>query len=351
MDPVRVLVLGAGNMAGSHAKAFVENPQAELVAAVDVNEAGLADFGERFGVSRLFTDLDEAIAWGGFDAASNVTPDNIHHATTMKLAAAGKHILCEKPLAPSHEEAWEMTRAVESAGLVNLVNLRYRALPECAEAARLVAKGAIGTVRHVSADYLQSWLVGNQWGDWKTEPRWLWRLSTGHGSTGALGDVGVHIIDAALFVSGLFATGLGCRLRTFHKAPGDRIGEYELDANDSFIITMDLEGGGVAMIQSSRSATGYANAIHIEVFGDRGGLRVAFEKEEASLHICAGGDVNDQTWRPVTCPPASIIYDRFIDAIANGSEHQPDFRRAARVQNLLDLAVESDREGRVLSVE
>ena len=94
-----------------------------------------------------------------------------------------------------------MTEAVEARGIVNMVNLRYRGLPVMQMARALVEDGMIGEVRHIDAGYLQSWLVGTHWGDWRTEDRWLWRLSGAHGSRGALGDVGIHILDFASYVA------------------------------------------------------------------------------------------------------------------------------------------------------
>jgi predicted dehydrogenase len=115
----------------------------------------------------------------------------------------GKHVLCEKPLATRYPDALAMAEAAAEAGVVNMVNLSYRNVPALQAAARMVAEGAIGPVRHFEASYLQSWLTQPAWGDWKTESQWLWRLSTAHGSKGVLGDVGIHILDYATFIAGL----------------------------------------------------------------------------------------------------------------------------------------------------
>ena len=117
----------------------------------------------------------------------------------IKAANAGKHVFCEKPLAPSFADALAMTEAAESAGLVNMVNLTYRNSPALQQARKMVVAGEIGALRHVEAAYRQSWLVSKTWGDAMSEPQWLWRQSTAHGSTGVLGDVGIHILDFASF--------------------------------------------------------------------------------------------------------------------------------------------------------
>ena len=346
MEKVRIVVLGTGSMASSHVEAFTAHANAEIVAGVDSDPDRLADFGARTGISQGFTALDEALAWGAFDAVANVTPDPVHHATTLQCLAAGKHVFCEKPLAETYADALEMTEAAEAAGVVNMVNLCYRANPAIARAGELVAAGAIGEVRHVAASYLQSWLIGSHWGDWKTETRWLWRLSAAHGSKGTLGDIGIHILDATTLVAGAAASSVHCRLKTYSKAPGDRIGEYSLDVNDSFVMSAELEGGALATIHATRMAPGHANAISISVYGTEGGLELAFDKQAPVLRLCNGEDVNSQTWRQIECLPVPSIYDRFVDAVLAGRNDLPDFRRAADLQNVLDLCIVSDGDGR-----
>ena len=121
-----------------------------------------------------------------------------------RFIEAGKHILCEKPLAPSYPDALEYgRRRPKRRAVVNMVNFTYRNSPALHEAHRLVAKPANwASFRHLEAEYLQSWLVGKYWGDWRTDEKWLWRLSRAHGSTGVLGDVGVHILDFATYCAG-----------------------------------------------------------------------------------------------------------------------------------------------------
>ncbi|MEM8537070.1 MAG: Gfo/Idh/MocA family oxidoreductase, partial [Pseudomonadota bacterium] len=156
---MRLLIVGTGAMARTHAQAFAEMDGAVLVGAVDLNEKALVSFADEFQIEKRFGSLDDAIAWGGFDAACNVTPDAIHHRTTMPLLAAGKHVLCEKPLASNFGDAADMVNAARAAGVVNMVNLSYRNVPAVIAAAQMVAAGEIGAVRHFEASYLQSWLT------------------------------------------------------------------------------------------------------------------------------------------------------------------------------------------------
>jgi predicted dehydrogenase len=271
---VRILILGTGTWAAAHATNFATIPGCRIVAAVDSNAARAQTFCAAHGIPCAFSDLDAAIDWGEFDGASNVTPDAIHHSTTMKLIAAGKHVLCEKPLAPSYPLALEMTEAVEAAGLVGMVNLTYRNVAALQEARRMVASGAIGEVRHVEASYRQSWLVGNHWGDWRTNERWLWRLSSDHGSKGVLGDIGIHILDFATYATSLEPVSVQARLKTFAKAPSDQVGDYRLDANDSAVLSLELANGALGVVHASRFMTGYGNALRLHIFGDSGALEL-----------------------------------------------------------------------------
>ena len=197
-------------------------------------------------------------------------------------------------------------------------------------------------MRHVEAAYLQSWLTQPAWGDWKTETKWLWRLSTSHGSNGVLGDIGVHILDFATHVAGLPVTDVSARLKTFDKAPGGQIGEYTLDANDSFAMHVGLGDAATGVVHATRMATGHLNDLSLRIFGTEGGLDVRFEGGESRLRACLGEARTTGTWSEVTCPPVKTNYERFIDAIRDGGPHLPDFRRGATLQRVLDLAVTSD---------
>ena len=114
-----------------------------------------------------------------------------------------------------------------------------------------------------------------QWGDWRTESQWLWRLSKKHGSNGTLGDVGVHILDFVVYGTDTEIDEVFCRLKAFDKAEGNRIGEYELDANDSFTMTVSFTNGALGVVHSSRWATGHVNELRLRVYGDKGSFEVS----------------------------------------------------------------------------
>ena len=203
----------------------------------------------------------------------------MHKATTLALVAGGKPVFCEKPLALNAGDAMEMTEAAEAAGLVNMVNLTYRNASAIQTARRMVEAGEIGEVRHVQASYLQSWLTGRHWGDWRSEERWLWRLSSQHGSKGVLGDIGVHILDFATYGCAQDIVALGAKMKTFDKAEGGMIDTYRLDVNDSVAMSVEFGNGALGVVHMSRFATGKANDLDLLIHGDRGALKIWAELE------------------------------------------------------------------------
>ncbi len=343
MKKIRLLVLGTGGMAAAHIKHFQADSRVDVTGCSDIDLPRAKKFAAEHKIVNAFGNLDDAIKWGEFDAATNVTPDAIHHPTTMKLLAAKKHVLCEKPLAENFKLADEMATTAEKAGVINMVNLTYRAVAGLQKAKQIIASGEIGEVRHVEASYRQSWLVGNHWGAWDKLPMWLWRLSEKHGSKGVLGDVGIHILDFTTYAIGMMPVSLQARLKTFHKAPGDKIGEYVLDANDSASMIVEFENGAQGIIHASRFMTGYGNTLRLNVFGTKGGLEIENDHDLTTLRVCSGEDVHTQAWRNIVkteTEPGN--YRKFIDAIEAGKNGDPSFRRAADLQKILDACYLSE---------
>lgn len=341
---MRILILGTGGMARQHATLFSEIDGVDVVGGVDVNAEIAREFCEKHNIPNSFTSLDAALEWGEFDAVANVTPDNAHYATTMSCLKAGKHVFCEKPLATDYAKALEMTETAEKAGLVGMVNLTYRNVAQIHKARELVLSGEIGEVKHVEASYLQSWLVQPAWGHWDKEHQWLWRLSSAHGSNGVLGDVGIHILDFAVFGAATELENVFCRLKTFHKAPGDKIDDYVLDANDSFSMSVSFANGAIGVVHASRWASGHLNELKLRIYGDKGGVEVIHHSDGSSLRASLGDDVLTGTWRELEVEPVITNYRRFADAVKAGETAEPSFRHAANLQKVLDLSVVADKD-------
>lgn len=347
---MRLLILGTGSMAAHHAKAFAAIEGVELVACADVDIERARAFANSHGISKAYPTIGAALDDEAFDAVTNVTPDAVHHPTTMRALAAGLHVFCEKPLATTFADADEMARTAAARGVVNGVNLTYRNVAALQSAAAVVSAGRLGELRHFEASYLQSWLSQPAWGDWRTEPRWLWRLSEAHGSNGVLGDVGIHILDFLTFAAGSPVAGLAAELGVFDKAPGGRIGEYPLNANDSVTMTATLANGAMGVVHASRFATGHLNDLRLRLYGTKGGLEVTNSGNLGTLRLCEGRDMESATWRDVKLAPVPTTYRRFADAVGGRASMIPDFAVASRLQRVLDGASEAAKAGTRRSV-
>lgn len=338
---VRLAILGTGSMARFHATRFNEIPGCKIVAASDVDLARAEEFAAKYGIPAAFAGAGELFEKADFDAVCIVTPDAFHAPLSLEAIRAGKHVLCEKPLAVTWPDAKRMAAAAKKAGVINMVNFSYRGWPAIQAVAAVVRRGEIGEVRHVEASYLQAWLASKIMGDWRTKPAWLWRLSSKHGSKGVLGDVGVHIVDFATFPAGHLAS-VYCRLKTFPKAPRNRVGEYILDANDSAVLNVEFQNGTLGTIHTTRWCGGHSNRLFLKISGTRGTVEIDSDRTTTGYRICAGKDLDKGAWREVAAPAVPNIYQRFIKSIRTGKQDQPDFARGAEIQKILDACFVSD---------
>ena len=346
---IKLAIIGTGGMANIHAENFAKIRGCRFAAACDVDEARVGEFAARHKIPKVFTSVDDLLKYGEFDAVTNVTPDPFHASISIAALRAGKHVLCEKPLAVCYSDAAKMAKAAREAGVINMVNFSYRNNSALHKARELICKGALGRVMHVEASYLQSWLTQDDWGDWHTNPTWLWRLSTAHGSKGVLGDLGVHLLDFASYPVGELAS-VHCKLKTFHKAPGDVIGEYTLDANDSAVITAEFTNGALGSFRLTRWATGYRNSISLAIYGEEGSLRIDLDRSGTELEICRNKNRKTGPWMPVKCGVVPTLYQRFLKSIRTGVNDQPDFERGAAIQKALDACDKSSRKDKTITL-
>lgn len=342
---IRIGIVGTGGMANAHANAFKKIKGVKLVAACDVDEKRVRDFAERHGIQKTYLDYRELLADPTVDAVTNVTPDAMHCAVAVATCAAGKHILSEKPIATSMPEARKMIAAAKKAGVINMVNFSYRNSSALHAAAEVVRSGKIGRVMHVESSYLQCWLGHAVWGDWRKNPGLAWRLSTKHGSLGTLGDIGCHIFDMTSYLAGEIQA-LQATLRTFKKGvPGEKLGEYVLDANDSFFATLDFTAGGLGTLHSTRWATGYNNSLRCRVFGDKGAVEIDLDRSYDVYRACLGKDADKSVWKDVKAKATPNMYQRFVTSIKTGQNDASDFQNGARIQAYLQAALDSDAAG------
>ncbi len=236
----------------------------------------------KLGWASTETDWKALVARDDVDLVDICTPGDTHAEIAIAALEAGKHVLCEKPLANSVEEAEAMVRAAEASTGLAMVGFTYRRVPAIQLARSLVADGRIGTVRHVRAQYLQDWIADPQ-------APLSWRLDKQKAGSGALGDIGAHIIDLAQFVTGESVTGVSAVLETFVKerpvadsfgglhgtASSTQVGPVTVD--DAAIFLGRMSGGGLATFEATRFAWGRKNAIRLEINGSAGSLAFDFE--------------------------------------------------------------------------
>jgi len=343
-DVVRIGIIGTGGMANGHARRFNEIEGSQVVSCLDLIPERASAFAQKHEIPHVAESIEALL--DRVDAVSVVTPDRFHRAPSLAALAAGKHLLCEKPLSVTLAEAQEMAAAAVRSGRIHMINFSYRESAAFQRAIRLREEGALGALRHVHASYLQTWLSSDVWGSWTREAL-VWRLQASQ-SGGVLGDIGCHILDMATAVAGDVARAR-CTLRTFPKVLGDdEVTEYEgkpLDVNDTAIIELEFTDGGLGVVHTTRWATGHANHLRCEVHGTRGALHFDLDEGYGKIATCLGEAVHRCGWTVEDLAKTPDNYARFITAIQTGKADQPDTVRGAQVQAYLDACERSAVSG------
>ena len=254
----------------------------------------------RLGWEDVETDWRRLVVRDDVDLVDVGTPGDTHAEIAIAALEAGKHVLCEKPLANTVAEAEAMAAAAAAhPDLVAMTGFTFRRVPAIQLARRLVADGRIGVVRHVRAHYLQDWL---------TDPAapFVWRLDRTKAGSGALGDIGAHVVDLAQFVTGESVAGVSAMTETFvRERPLAGGGSAEVTVDDAAVFVGRMSGGGLAVFEATRYAAGRRNRILLEVNGTQGSL--AFELE----------DLNGLSFFDATQPAATAGFRR-IDVTQPG---------------------------------
>jgi predicted dehydrogenase len=344
-----------------------------MVALAGRNPDAVAAAAERLGWGSAETDWKELIRRDDVHLIDICTPGDSHAEIAMAALEAGKHVLCEKPLANTVEEAEAMTAAAEEAagrGVRSMVGFNYRRVPAIALAQQLVSEGRIGEIRHVRAQYLQDWIVDPQF-------PLVWRLQKAKAGSGALGDIGAHIIDLAQFVTGQLIVGVSALTETFVKqrplaqssgglrATADtEMGEVTVD--DAALFTARLSGGAVAAFEATRFATGRKNAMRLEVNGSDGSLAFDFESMNELLFFDGADDPRTAGFRRIYVtepdhpylsgwwPPGhGLGYEHtfthevvdLVRDIGAGRDPRPSFADGLQVQRVLAAVERSAGDG------
>ncbi len=375
-----VAMVGHSFMGRSHSQAwrtaprFFDLPLHPVMKVVVGRDAGrAAAAADALGWQESSADWQATIARDDVDLVDICTPGDSHAEIAVAALRAGKHVLCEKPLANTVAEAQEMAAAARAAradGVVAMVGFTYRRVPAVALARELVAEGRIGQVRHVRAQYLQDWIAD-------PEAPLSWRLDKAKAGSGALGDIGAHIVDLTQFITGHRLTSVVGEMETFVKerpvatehaglsgSAGTERGPVTVDDAAAFL--GHFGDGALGVFEATRFASGRKNAIRIEVNGSKGSLAFDFEDMNVLELFDATEPARTAGFRRILAteadhpyvaawwPPGhGLGYEHgfthqvvdLVSAVAAGEDARPTFDDGLQVQRVLD-AVETSTHTR-----
>ena len=279
----------------------------------------------------------------GIEAVAIVTPNHLHCAVAKAFLEAGIHVICDKPLSSSLEDAEQIEKIVEGSGLIFAITYNYSGYPMVRHAREMVAAGKLGNIRVIQVEYAQDWLAtnieaeGQKQAAWRTDPA---RAGTG----GSIGDIGTHAFHLAEFISGLEAKSLLADLDTF-------VAGRSLDDNAN--ILLHYSNGAKGMLWSSQVASGQENALRIRLFGDKGGLEWAQEEpnylqyrplRETRQILTRGGPAVGETAARATRIPAGHP-EGFLEGFANLYRDIADMIEASRTGKSLTTLVPDVTDG------
>ncbi|MEU0549946.1 Gfo/Idh/MocA family oxidoreductase [Micromonospora sp. NPDC005979] len=385
---LRIGMVGYAFMGAAHSQAWrtvnrvYDLPaRARMALICGRDTTAVSDAADRLGWDAYTTDWRDLVNRDDIDVVDVCTPGDSHAEIALAALAAGKHVLCEKPLANTVAEARAMTAAADTAraaGVRSMCGFNYRRVPAVTMMRQMVAEGRLGVIRHVRASYLQDWIVDPQF-------PLVWRLQKDRAGSGALGDIGAHIIDLTQFVVGQQITGVSAITETFVKerplpaessglaatvdgesADGSAPATGTVTVDDAAVFVARLDGGALATYEASRFATGRKNALRVEINGSLGSVVFDLERlnelefYDATRPVLEQGfsrilvTEGDHPYMSAWWPPGHIIgYEHsfthqmrdLIEAIATGTDPAPSFADALQVQLVLDAVTRSAETG------
>jgi predicted dehydrogenase len=373
---LRVAMIGHGFMGAAHSQGWRTAPRffdlpltPRMSVVVGRDPAATQRAADAWGWESSATGWREVIARDDIDVVDIVTPGDTHAEIAIAALEAGKHVLCEKPLANTVAEAEAMADAAQRAadrGIRSMVGFTYRRLPATTLARRMVADGRIGQVRQVRAEYLQDWLID-------PEAPLTWRLQKDRAGSGALGDIGAHAVDLTEYITGLPVEQVSGVVETIVSerpvlaessglsgTAGNERGPVTVD--DVALFTGRLSGGALSSFEASRFRTGRKNALRIEVAGSTGALAFDLERLNELEYYDATQPPAEQGFRRILVtepdhpyagawwPPGHMLgYEHgfshqvldLVHAIADGTAPAPSFADGLHVQRVLDAVEHS----------
>jgi predicted dehydrogenase len=378
MSEINVALLGYKFMGKAHSNAFRQvrkffpgkfEPRLKVICGRD--RAALQAAARQYGWEEIETDWRKVVERKDIQVVDISTPGNLHHPMALAAAAAGKHIICEKPLANTLAEAKEMLRAVEKGGVIHMLMHNYRKIPAVAFAKKLIADGRIGTVYHYHGAYLQDWIM---------DPNFplVWRLDKKTAGSGALGDIGSHAIDFAQHLNGPIESVTGL-MTTFIKqrplvgagagawgAKGAK-GKGKVTVDDEANFLVRFKNASLGVFESSRFCGGRRNYNTFQIYGSEGSLAFNLERMNELEFYDATTKQADQGFKTLMVtesvhpyvgawwPPGHIIgYEHtfvhavhdFLVALEKDRLPDPNFRDGVRNQAVLEAVERSAKSGR-----
>ncbi|MFJ7119054.1 Gfo/Idh/MocA family protein [Streptomyces albogriseolus] len=381
--PLRIGMVGYAFMGAAHSQGWRTvgrvfelplRPEMAVICGRDADAVRAA--AGRHGWAEAETDWRALVERDDIDLVDICTPGDSHAEIALAALAAGKHVLCEKPLANTVAEAEAMARAAQEArdrGQAAMVGFNYRRVPATALARRMVEEGRIGTLRHVRVAYLQDWLVDPQF-------PLTWRLRREQAGSGSLGDLGAHIVDLAQHLAGERLAGVSALTETFVRerplptAPSSGLaavsaaGTGPVTVDDAAVFTGRFASGALASFEATRYATGRKNALRIELNGERGSLAFDLERLNELEYYDGTGDAAHGGFRRILVtepdhpyldawwPPGhGLGYEHtfahqardLVHAVAEGRSPEPSFADGLQVQRVLAAVEESAEKNAV----
>jgi predicted dehydrogenase len=348
MDPLRGAVIGAGGLIAQlrHIPAFQEGARRgliEIVAVCDPVPAALEAAGEKAGVAARYLDYRDLLARDDIDAITIATPNSFHEPIAIAALEAGKHVLCEKPLALTLDGAQRMATAAHAADRVSAVNHRYRWVPAMRYLQELVTAGEFGDVRQIYLNYFNALFL-----DPASPMQWRYLRSE---RGGVLADIGSHLVDLSLWLLGPIER-IRCDLRTFtRERPSGAEGMVGVDVDDAASCQLEFASGATGVLNASGLCMGRLNHQRIEVYGTKGGAVYEIDRPGDlggdRLQLCFG-DAQHRTVGMVSAPVPPRFHAtpldpflNFFEAIREARPATVTFDDAVRVQAVLDAAEQS----------
>lgn len=366
--PLGVALIGYAFMGRAHSQAWrtvgaaFDVPPIARRVIVGRDEQAVAEAARRLDWEEHATDWREAISRDDVDIVDICTPGFLHAEIAIAALEAGKHVLCEKPLANDPAEAERMVEAARAArerGQIAALGHTYRRVPALAHARDLVAAGRLGEIRQIRASYLQDWLVD-------AEAGMTWRLRKQTAGSGALGDIGSHAIDQIQYVTGQQVTAVRGRLATMVPERPGPDGPEPVTVDDAAWATLELDGGAIASVEASRMATGAKNQLALEVYGTKGALRFDLERLDELWFLDVTAPIAEQGFARVLVTEPEHPYLEgwwpqghilgWENAFTNQARdlllavrdrdpaaYSPDFEDGLALQRILDAVIASHR--------